>query len=237
MNKELPQKKRLSKALAAAGIASRRAAEELIFDGQVVVNGKKVLLPQTLVDLKQDVVTVNGTRVQSEEKKVYYILNKPPGVLCTAAPVMGKRVIDLFDETEGRLFTAGRLDKYTTGLIIVTNDGHFANRIIHPSSNIEKEYIAKVEQEVLHSHLVAISKGTFVENTFVKPISVEKVRGATVKVVVGEGKKREVRELLEHARLTVQDLKRVRLGNLVLGQLPVGQYRPMSEREKELIFE
>ena len=87
-----------------------------------------------------------------------YILNKPKGLLCTAAQIQGRRVIDLFDKEDGRLFTAGRLDQYTTGLLIVTNDGHFANRIIHPSSNIQKEYIAKVDKEILFEHLERISK-------------------------------------------------------------------------------
>jgi 23S rRNA pseudouridine2605 synthase len=230
-------KKRLSKALAAAGIASRRKAEELIFAGKVTVNGEAVLLPQTLVDLTVDTVKVAGTTVAKEEAKVYYILNKPKNILCTAAPIKGKRVIDLFDKNDGRLFTAGRLDKDTTGLLIVTNDGHFANSIIHPSSGILKEYIAKVNVDVRHEHLVELSKGRFIEGSFVKPKKVEKVRRNTVKIVVGEGKKREVRELLARANLEAIELKRVRLGNLILGDLPEGSFRAMTEREKQLIFE
>jgi 23S rRNA pseudouridine2605 synthase len=230
-------KKRLSKALAAAGVASRRHSEEIIFEGRVTVNGKKVLIPQTLVEWGKDSIAVDGKLLTGEGSKVYYILNKPKGYLCTAADIMGKRVIDLFDEEDGRLFTAGRLDKYTTGLLIVTNDGHFANRIIHPSSNIEKEYIAKVDREVLHDHLVTISKGTMIEEGFVKPIAVTKVRKATIKIIVGEGKKREVRQMLEHAGLQVDELKRVRIGQLILGDIPEGFFRPMTEREKELIFE
>ncbi|MDB6081556.1 MAG: ribosomal large chain pseudouridine synthase [Chlamydiia bacterium] len=229
--------KRLSKALAAAGVASRRASEEIITDGRVTVNGKRVLVPQTLVDWKKDVITIDGVRLKGEESKVYYILNKPKGVLCTAAPIKGKRVIDLFEEDDGRLFTAGRLDKYTTGLLVVTNDGHFANRIIHPSSNIQKEYIAKVDKDVLDDHLKKISRGCTVEGTFVEPIQVQKVRKSTIKVVVAEGKKREVREMLTQAGLEVIELKRVRLGSLILGEIPEGFYRPMTEREKELIFE
>lgn len=230
-------KKRLSKALAAAGVASRRHSEEIIFEGRVTINGQKVLIPQTLVEWGKDRIAVDGKLLTGEGQKVYYILNKPKGYLCTAADIAGKRVIDLFDEKDGRLFTAGRLDKYTTGLLIVTNDGHFANRIIHPSSNIEKEYIAKVDREVLHDHLVAISKGTMLEEGFVKPIAVTKIRKATVKVIVGEGKKREVRQMLEHAGLQVTELKRVRIGQLILGDIPEGFFRLLTEREKELIFE
>lgn len=229
--------KRLSKALAAAGIASRRASEEIIAAGRVTVNGERILVPQTLVDWEKDTITVDGKRVKGEEQKIYYILNKPKGVLCTAAPIQGRRVIDLFEKEDGRLFTAGRLDQYTTGLLIVTNDGHFANRIIHPSSNIQKEYIAKVDKEILFEHLERISKGCMIEETFIKPTSVQKIRKSTIKIIVKEGKKREVREMLTQAGFVVKELKRVRLGGLVLGELPEGMYRPMTEREKELIFE
>lgn len=231
-------KKRLSKALAAAGIASRRACEEIIQDGRVTVNGTKVYLPQTLVDFKDDVVLLDGKVISREEDKFYYILNKPKGLVCTnASSLASKRVIDLFPEKESRLFTVGRLDKETTGLLIVTNDGHFANKVMHPSSNLEKEYLAKVHCEVGADHLIQISKGLFVEGTFVKPINVEKVRKSTLKIVVGEGKKREVRALLERAELIVQELTRIRIGGLVLASLPVGTFRKMSEREKALIFE
>jgi 23S rRNA pseudouridine2605 synthase len=230
-------KKRLSKALAGAGVASRRHSEELIFAGRVKVNGQKVLLPQTMVEWGKDVIEVDGKKLKGEEPHVYYLLNKPKGYLCTAADIKGKRVVDLFSKEDGRLFTVGRLDKYTTGLLIVTNDGHFANKIIHPSSNIRKEYVAKVDQEIFHDHLLAISKGCKIEGAHVKPLVVEKVRRGTVKIVVGEGKKREVRLILENAGLTVVELKRVRIGALTLGELAEGAFRPLTEREKELIFE
>jgi 23S rRNA pseudouridine2605 synthase len=231
-------KKRLSKALAAAGIASRRAAEEIIQHGRVTVNGKKVLLPQTLVDFSHDIIALDHKVLKGEEPKVYYVLNKPAGFLCTnALSPTSKRVVDLFDEDTSRLFTVGRLDKETKGLLIVTNDGHFANKVMHPSSNVEKEYLAKVDLEIEPEHLIRISKGVFVEGTFVRPIRVQKIRKATLKIVVGEGKKREVRQLLDQAGLTVHELKRIRIGGLVLAQLPEGSFRPMTEREKALIFE
>src|SRR5271169_5148464 len=133
-------KKRLSKALAAAGIASRRAAEEIIFEGRVKVNGAVVKVPQTLVDWDSDAIVVDGEPINGEEKKVYYVLNKPHGFICSNARIGSKKlVLDLFAGLPYRLFTVGRLDRDTTGLLIVTNDGHFANRVIHPSSNISKE--------------------------------------------------------------------------------------------------
>lgn len=231
-------KKRLSKVMAAAGIASRRACEELIFNGKVKVNGLTVLLPQTLVSSQQDLITVNDQKIGAEESKVYYILNKPMGYVCTNRPFGStKLVLDLFPDKTHRLFTVGRLDKNTQGLLIVTNDGHFAHRMIHPSSDIRKEYLAKSDSEITHEHLVAISNGTLVQGVFIKPIDVSKVRKGTVKVTIAEGKKHEVRILLEAAGLQITELTRIRIGGLHLGPLALGSWRTMTEREKEMIFE
>jgi 23S rRNA pseudouridine2605 synthase len=231
-------KKRLAKALAAAGVASRRACEELIFEGRVKLGGKVVLLPQTLVDLSCDHVTVDGKKVKSEEKKVYFLLHKPAGYLCTSEKKTPKSkiVLDLFVDHPYRLFTVGRLDRDTTGLIFVTNDGSFANRIIHPSFNVQKEYLAKVEEEIEPEHLKALSAGAFIEGSRVKPLSVVKVRRGTVKIIVGEGKKREVRQLLDHAGLTVKELSRIRVGSFTLGKLPLGSYRELTKKELESVF-
>ena len=221
-------KKRLSKILASSGVASRRKAEELIQAGKVRVNGEQVTIPQTLVDPTCDTIVVDGKKVTIQEK-VYYMLHKPVGYTCTHAAVK-KRVVDLFPDGK-RLFTVGRLDKDTSGLLLVTNDGHFAQAIIHPSKGIDKEYVVKVDKEVCHEHLVTISEGTRVEGIFVKPVRVTKVRRATLKVVVGEGKKHEVRALVEKAGLTVKELKRIRIGPLVLGTLPYGTFRSLSPKE------
>lgn len=231
------KKIRLAKYMAAAGVAARRACEELIFAGRVTVNGHVEKLPQTLVD-SRDVIICEGKKVTSHEPKVYYVLNKPAGYLCTALKTAKDRIVlDLFEEVPYRLFTVGRLDRDTEGLLLVTNDGHFANQVIHPSSSIDKEYLAKVDADIDDDHLKKISGGVLVEGVFVKPLRVTKVRHGTLKVVISEGKKREVRLLLEAAGLKIKELTRVRIGGLVLGSLPVGTWRPMTEREKELIFE
>jgi 23S rRNA pseudouridine2605 synthase len=231
-------KQRLSKVMASAGVASRRACEELIFQGLVTVNGEVVKVPQTQVDSEKDRISVRGNPIKAVEKKLYYLLHKPVGYVCsTVGRGQSKLVLSLFGDVEERLFTVGRLDKDTSGLLIVTNDGHFANKVIHPSANIQKEYLVKTDQEISHDHLLAISHGTLVEGTFVKPIHVEKVRRGTLKVIIGEGKKREVRLLLDAAGLKVKELTRIRLGGLLLGTLGVGQWRPLTKREMELIFE
>lgn len=226
-------KKRLSKALAAAGVASRRACDEIIAAGRVKVNGQAVTTPYTPVDPTKDAIFVDGELIRKEEKKVYFLLNKPTGFVCTKERTSSGRklVLDLFSHLPLRLFTIGRLDKETSGLLLITNDGEFANRVIHPSFGIQKEYLAKTAQEITADHLKTISAGKYVEGSFVKPISVVKVRRGTLKVIVGEGKKREVRQLLEQAGLTIRELCRIRLGALTLGNLPIGAYRALTESE------
>ena len=234
IRKEIKLKKRLSKTLAAAGIASRRACEELIFAGRVSVNGEIITMPQFLVDPEKDQIIAAGKKVQPEEKKVYFLLNKPIGYICTSVEKQGgaKRVLDLFSHLPHRLFTAGRLDQETTGLIVVTNDGTFANQLIHPSFNHAKEYLAKVDQEITFEHLQTLSAGVQIERHFVKPVAVKKVRRGTVKIVVAEGKKHEVRTILATAGLTVRELTRLRIGPLLLGSLLPGQYREMTPHER-----
>ncbi|MBA3957472.1 MAG: rRNA pseudouridine synthase [Parachlamydiaceae bacterium] len=231
------KKQRLSKILAASGVASRRACETLIFAGRVKVNGEVALLPQTMVD-DNDKILVDSKPISGREEKVYYMLNKPPGYVCSAkGNQKTKLVLDLFEGVDQRLFTIGRLDQNTVGLLLVTNDGYFANRVIHPSSNIHKEYLVKTDSEITPDHLAAISSGTLVEGIFVKPVKVTKVRRGTVKVTVNEGKKREVRILLENAGLSVLELTRIRIGGLHLGTLPIGTWREMTEQEISIIFE
>ncbi len=231
------EKNRLSKILAQAGIASRRACEEIIFSGRVTVNGKTCLVPQTPVSLKSDDIRVDEQKIQKEEKKVYYILNKPTGYICSNSRLGTKKIVlDLFEPLEQRLFTVGRLDRDTSGLLLVTNDGHFAQKVIHPSSNISKEYLIKVEEEVDVDHILSISKGAFVEEKWVKPVKVVKMRRGTLKIIVKEGRKHEVRVLVEKAGLSIIELKRIRIGALTLGHLPVGSFRPMTEKDKVAIF-
>lgn len=230
-------KNRLSKIMAQAGIASRRACEEIIFSGRVLVNGKTCFLPQTQVSLETDTIYVDDRLIEAQEKKVYYILNKPVGYICSNVRLGTKKIIlDLFEQVNYRIFSIGRLDRDTSGLLLLTNDGHFAQRVIHPSSNITKEYLVKTEQEVTYDNILGISNGTYVEGRWVKPHKVTKVRKGTLKVEVKEGRKHEVRVLVEKTGLVIRELKRIRIGGLTLGSLPVGTWRELSSSEKELIF-
>lgn len=234
----MKDKNRLSKVLASAGVASRRECERLIFDGRVTVNGKVVIVPQTLVSLASDKISVSGEPIKRVEEKVYYILNKPTGYICSSKRIGTKKIIlDLFEPLQHRLFTIGRLDRDTSGLILVTNDGHFANKVIHPSANLTKEYLVKTYQEITHEHLESISEGANVEGTWIRPVKVTKVRKGTLKICVKEGRKREVRVLVEKAQLQIIELKRIRIGGLLLGTLPLGTFKPMTESEKAQIFQ
>lgn len=228
---------RLSKILSRAGVASRRGAEALIFAGKVRVNDKVVTLPQTIVDPEKDRLFVEDQPIKIQDEKVYYLLNKPKGTICSNKPIGRKKlVVDLFQGVSHRLFTIGRLDRDTTGLLLVTNDGHFANRVIHPSSNVTKEYLVKTEQEITHDHLVTLSKGTLIEGKWIRPVSVKKVRKGTIKVAVKEGKKREVRLMVANAGLKLLSLCRIRIGGLRLGDLAEGQWRELTEEERNQIF-
>ena len=144
---------RLSKILAQAGVASRRKAEALIFEARVEVDGLVCMKPEEHVDFSQD-IRVDGIRIKKPEVKKYFILNKPKGYICSnERPLKGKIVNDLFTKVKENLFTVGRLDKDTEGLLLVTNDGIFANQVIHPKSNIEKEYHIHIQCPVEPIHL------------------------------------------------------------------------------------
>ena len=232
------EKKRLAKALAGAGIASRRACEEIIFAGRVKVNGKVVKIPQTLVDWSVDQIEVDTIAVPAEQEKVYYLLNKPPGYICTNARLGNKRIVlDLFPGQTPGLFTIGRLDKDSEGLLLVTNDGKFAHRVIHPSSNITKEYLVKTPYEITPEHLETLSQGARVDDKWIRPVSVSKVRRGTFRIIVKEGRKHEVRIITERAGLKVLELRRIRIGGLLLGTLPIGEFRPLTERDRDMLFQ
>jgi 23S rRNA pseudouridine2605 synthase len=233
---EIKKKKvRLNKFLAEGGVGSRRYAEELIRQGRVKINGEMIFKLGTNVDPSIDKVFVDDEPLRQVDEKVYFVLNKPKGYLCSNRRVYkdDRLVIDLFSHLPYRVFTVGRLDKDTRGLIIVTNHGEFAQQVIHPSAGLTKEYLVKTLQEITHEHLIRMSEGTVVEDVHVKPLSVTKVRKGTFKIVVGEGRKREVRLIAAAAGLAVESLTRIRIGNLQLGGLPIGHYRPLGENEQQ----
>lgn len=228
---------RLAKILASSGVASRRKAEEIITQGRVVVNGQTVLIPQHMVDPAKDHIVVDGKKIDTKPKLRYFVLNKPKGFICSNAADVKRRAIDLLPiSSDLRLFTIGRLDKDTEGVLLITNDGTLAHRLMHPSFEIEKEYVAKVDRELTHDHLVAISAGCRIEGGWIRPRNVKKVRKGTVRITVVDGKKHEVRQLLEHAGCEVVELMRMRIGALLLGKLPVGSSYELTKEEIQKMF-
>ena len=231
---------RLNKFLSEAGIASRRKSDELIKEGKVFVNGK-VAETGCVINEKKDVVTYNGERVVGVHNFVYYKFNKPKGYICSASDEHGRKTIFDIIKTEERLFSVGRLDYETEGLLILTNDGNFANKITHPSSHIEKEYQVTAEGEILESEMAVMRKGVVVDGNRMPPAKVKWLsfeKGLTkLSVVIDEGQNRQVRRMFEAIGKNIKLLKRVRIGGVTLGGLPRGQYKPLKPQELELLME
>lgn len=233
------KKIRLNKILSLAGIASRRNSDKLIEEGRVTLNGQVCTELGTTADPKKDFITVDGKPISKmPPKQVTYVLNKPSGYVCTCKPHGDdKLTISLIKDRKARLYTIGRLDKHTEGLILVTSEGDYANLVMHPSSNIERQYLVTTKEEVLYSDIEKIKKGTYIEGKKIIPVSVSKVKRKCISITVMEGKKHEVRIMVARCGLSISALKRIRLGRLELGGLPRGAYRILSEREKSLVFE
>ncbi len=230
---------RLQKVLAAAGLASRRHCEEYIVEGRVTVDGKTVRTLGIKVDPDTQNVCVDGERIKPEKKR-HYLVNKPPGVHCTNADPMGRtRVIDLLPPTSGRLFTVGRLDEGSEGLILVTNDGELAHKLAHPKFQVERLYRALVAGTPTDETLRQLRQGMyFTEGKFhVRDIRRIKTNGnaTIVEVVLTEGQNREVRRLFARVGHKVMKLKRIGFGPLRLSNIPTGAYRPLTPVELKVL--
>lgn len=227
---------RLNKFLSTCGIASRRKSEELIKNGEIEVNGKVVTNLATDIDEKKDVVMYKGEVLKLPSSFVYLKMNKPKGYACTASDEKGRKTIfDLIEDKSVRLFNIGRLDYDTEGLILLTNDGDFANAVIHPSFEIEKEYIVTVEGKMVESEFAVLRKGVVVDGVRmpearVKPISFDG-KFTKVSVVITEGQNHQVRRMFDAIGKSIKLLKRVRIGSVHLGNLYRGKTKPMTEEE------
>jgi len=226
---------RLQKLLASSGAGSRRHCEEFILTGRVTIDGQTVRELGTRVDPEVHDVRLDGERLRVERSR-YYAVHKPSGWLCTNSDPRGRsRVVDLCPRGRERLFTVGRLDENSTGLILVTNDGDLAHRLAHPRFRIRKVYEVQVAGVPARETLEQLQQGVyFAEGRFqVASAKLLRVKGqsAWVEVVLLEGQNREIRRLLARLGHKVQKLKRVALGSLCLGSLPVGAVRPLAADE------
>lgn len=233
---------RINKYLASLGTASRRSVDRLIEEGRVKINDKVVSLGQS-VDPEKDRITVDDREIQNrEEGKVYIILNKPAGYTSTAAKIKGEKNVLELVQSKVRLYPVGRLDRDSTGLILLINDGELAQKLTHPKFHIPKTYEVKVLGNVSNTQLEMMRKGIKLEDGVTKPADV-KVKHQSlphhsiIEITLYEGKKRQIRRMLAALHLHVLELKRISVGSIKLGNLPMGKYRNLTLEELKSLRE
>lgn len=223
---------RLNKFLAEAGVGSRRKADELIAQGVVKVNGAVTTELGTKV-VKSDFITVNGDPIKEKTNTVYIILNKPKNVLTTSSDDRGRKTVLDIVKKQTRIFPVGRLDRNTTGAILLTNDGELAHRLTHPSYEIERIYIVKLDSEIKFEDAKSISLGVELEDGPTQPCEIDVNPNDKTKLIITlkEGKNREVRRLFEHFGYEVKQLSRKIFAGLSISGLKVGEYRHLTRGE------
>ena len=231
---------RLEKFLSESGIASRRDAKKYISAGRVSVNGEKVLIPGTHIDPQRVEITFDGEPIRGKPKQIYLMLNKPAGYITTVRDERGRpTVMELVSDISERIYPVGRLDVDTEGLLLMTNDGDFAHRILHPSHEIEKTYIVWVEGQLNRREIQRLRAGIEIEEGTITSAKVNQIgkrdEQTQFKVVIHEGKKRQIRRMFHAVGHEVIHLKRVGIGSLALGRLSIGKSRPLTPSEIALL--
>lgn len=227
---------RLQKFMAEAGVASRRACEELIRQGRVTVNGETASLGRS-VEPEQDRVELDGKPVQKEQRRTVILLYKPRGVVSTSSDPEGRRTVqDYFREIPERLYNVGRLDLNSEGLLLMTNDGALANRLTHPRYGVEKTYYAVCDGKLTASEAARLTNGIELEDGMTAPARVDAVRttqrgDTSFLITIHEGRNRQIRRMLEAVGHRTLRLKRERFGPLSLGTLAPGEWRKLSDEE------
>lgn len=235
-------KERLQKIIAAAGICSRRRAEEMILLGQVKVNGEVVNTLGAKADPVNDIISVDGKVLEPDaHENQYYILNKPRGYITSTSDPQGRpTVMNLMGTVEARIYPVGRLDYASEGLLLLTNDGELANRMMHPSSQVHRTYAVKVKGEVTDDHIRQLRKGIQLSDGFVKPLRVgraERLQNKEwIEITVTEGKNLEIRRIFAVLGLDVERLRRIALGQLKIEGIPVGKFVRLAKQQVEEIF-
>ncbi len=227
---------RLQKFIAECGIASRRNAEKIIESGRVTVNGDLVDYMGFVLDPEKDIVEIDGRVIEPENKKYYIVLNKPKNYVTTVSDDLGRpTVMQLVSDINARIYPVGRLDFDTTGLLIMTNDGEFANILTHPRHVVNKTYIARIDKPLDEIQLDRLRNGIDLDGVMTSPAKAENIKrpqkGFEVKITIHEGKNRQVRRMLDAVGANVMSLKRISVGSLTLGNLPEGKWRKLSDAE------
>jgi len=226
---------RLQKYLSAAGICSRRKGEEYIKAGWVKVNGKVVTELGVKVDPERDAVEVECDAIRSDSTPIYIALNKPKGYVSSCRQQNEQVVMDLLDISD-RVYPIGRLDKDSTGLLLLTNDGYLHHRLTHPSFNHEKEYEVTVAKPLPEGALRKLAEGLPMMGTRTRPARVNRISARRFRIVLQEGKNRQIRRMVRKVGNRVTSLKRIRIANIKLGNLPSGSWRHLTKREKEKLL-
>lgn len=223
---------RLHKYIAECGVASRRKAEELIRAGRITVNGEAVTKMGIKVDGAKDKVALDGKMIRPETRTIYIKLNKPRGYVSSCRSERGERtVLDLVKDIKERLYPVGRLDMDSEGLLILTNDGEAANRLMHPRYEHEKEYVVRLRSPVTGRQLEQLAKGIEIDGQRTLPAKIKLLGETEFSIILKEGKKRQIRRMVEVTGNRVIGLKRVRIGKLTLGKLPTGKYAHLTSSE------
>lgn len=220
---------RLNKFIADAGICSRRKADEMIKEGRVTVNKQEAIIGMEIT--ADDVVRVDGERIRVNVVHEYYMLNKPKRVLCSNEDKFGRKLAIDYIKSKKRLFTYGRLDYMTEGLIIISNDGEVYNHVMHPRKKLYKSYIAKLDREIEEKDMDALKYGVVIDGKRTAPAKVKRIDKKEIRIAIFEGRNRQIRKMVEILGYNVNSLKRVKIGELSLGHLQVGDYRKLTEEE------
>ncbi len=222
------ESKRLNKAISDSGYCSRRKADELIEQGVVTLNDQPVRLGDRV--MPGDVIKIHGKIIGEAKNDVYLMLNKPIGITCTTDQRVKGNVVDFINYPE-RIFHVGRLDKPSEGLLLMTNDGDIVNKILRAGNRHEKEYIVKVDRPINQEFVQRMSRGIPILDTVTKPCEVERLSRFVFKIVLVQGLNRQIRRMCEYLNYEVVALKRVRIMNLTLGDLPSGRWRHLTQDE------
>ncbi len=224
------ESKRLNKAISDSGYCSRRKADELIERGVVTLNDQPVQLGDRV--MPGDVIKIHGKVIGAPKNDVYLMLNKPVGITCTTDQRVKGNVVDFINFPE-RIFHVGRLDKPSEGLLLMTNDGDIVNKILRAGNRHEKEYIVRVDRPINPDFVQRMSRGIPILETVTKPCTVERLSRFVFRIVLVQGLNRQIRRMCEYLNYEVIALKRVRIMNLTMGDLPNGQWRHLTPEEIE----
>ena len=225
---------RINKFLAEAGIVSRRGADKWIEEGKVTINGQVATVGSQVEE--GDTVCVDGKPVKKEEQLVYIALNKPVGITSTTERHIKGNVVDFVNHPL-RIFHIGRLDKDSEGLLLLTNDGDIVNEILRAENHHEKEYVVQVDKPITEQFLRNMASGVEILNTKTLPCRVEKVSSNVFKIILEQGLNRQIRRMCSALGYSVKRLQRIRIMNIHLGNLKVGQWRDLTEKERQDLFQ